>query len=69
MQQQNGTNPKLVTGRSNTISSITCHNKQQHYKIWDTTLHTLSYAIIINIEGYETNSNKQKLGLNLLQGR
>jgi len=62
MQQQNGTNPKRVTGRSITLSSTMCHNKQQHYKIWDTTLHTLSYAKNINIEGYETNSNKKNSG-------
>jgi len=30
------------------------------------TLRTLSYAKNINIEAYETNSNKQKLRLNLL---
>jgi hypothetical protein len=66
MQQQNGTRQKLVTGRSNTFSSTVCHNKEQHNKIWDMTLHTLSYAKNITIEGYETNSNKQKLWLNLL---
>ena len=66
MQQQNGTSPKLVTGRSHTFSSTTCHNKEQYNKIWDMTLRTLSYAKNINIEAYETNSNKQKLRLNLL---